>query len=198
MFSSAEIDRAKLAFPVLDGFHRAHIGRIFDRLRYAGDATESELITRPTLVQDRCGLEIYQSPSWREAAAHDASIAEAVASAQEERSLDLPSFTLKIERFDEYFPLAPSGRMFVLTPRAERAAEPSAGQGRPELEPALTSRERAIFDLVMTGSTTGAIAQALGISKGTVKNNKLRIYRKADVTSERALFQKFGRQTSAG
>lgn len=185
-FTDAEIERAKLVFPVLDGLHKTHVGRIFDRLRYAGDPTESELIVRPTLVQDRVGLEIFATPSWREAAAADGSIAEAVAAAADERSIELKEHTLKIERFDEYFPLAPSGRMFVLTAREAAPARPG-----PEIE--LTSRERAIFDLVMAGETTGAIAQALQISKGTVKNNKLRIYRKAGVGSERALFQKFGR-----
>jgi DNA-binding CsgD family transcriptional regulator len=44
---------------------------------------------------------------------------------------------------------------------------------------------------MMEGRTTGQIAQALEISKGVIKNYKLRIYRKADVTSERALVRKF-------
>lgn len=188
-FTAAEIERARLIFPVLDGFHKTHVGRIFDRLRFAGDATESELIRRPTLVQDRVGLDIFSTPSWREAAAADASIMEAVAGAGDARSIDLAHHTLKIERFDDYFPLAPSGKMFVLTARA-RTTE------RPEPELGLTSREKAVFDLVMTGATTGAIAQGLAISKGTVKNVKLRIYRKAGVASERALVQRFGRMAS--
>ena len=36
-----------------------------------------------------------------------------------------------------------------------------------------------------------ALALALEISKGVIKNYKLRIYRTADVTSERALVRKF-------
>jgi len=42
----------------------------------------------------------------------------------------------------------------------------------------------------MKGQATGQIAQALGISKGTIKNCKLRIYRKALVSSERDLVKK--------
>lgn len=188
-FTEAEIARTRLVFPVLDGFHKTHIGRIFDRLRYAGDANESELVSRPTLVQDRWGLEIFATPSWREAAAADASLGAAVAAIRDEPTISLESFTVKVERFDQYFPLAPSGRMFVLTPRAEPSG--SDDSGSPDL--GLTAREREIFDLVMAGATTGSIAQTLAISKGTVKNNRLRIYRKAGVTSERALVQKFGR-----
>jgi len=183
-FTAAEIERARLVFPVLDGLHKTHVGRIFDRLRVSGGPSASELLVRPTLVQDRVGLEIFATPSWRDAVSADPLIAAAVAGAGDERSIELADVTLRIERFDEYFPLAPSGRMFVLAPR-----DPSGA--RPDLD--LTARERAIFDLVMAGETTGAIAQALAISKGTVKNNKLRIYRKAGVASERALVQRFAR-----
>lgn len=191
-FTRSEVERAKRMFPILDGFHNAHLGRIFDRLRFAGDAGESGLMTRPTLVQDRHGLEIFATPSWREAAA-EPSIAAAVAAAHGGGSLVLENATLKVEQLDQYFPLAPSGRMFVLIPRAETlpAASP-AGEETP-IELALTAREREIFDLVMAGQTTGSIAQRLAISKGTVKNVKLRLYRKAQVTSERALVQKLSR-----
>lgn len=194
-FTDAEIARTRLVFPVLDAFHKTHIGRIFDRLRYAGDANESGLVSRPTLVQDRAGLEIFATPSWRTEAAADPSIGAAVASATGERAIALENFTLKIERFDQYFPLAPSGRMFVLTPRTE-TAEPGPPEDRKAPEIAWTSREREIFELVMTGATTGSIAQALAISKGTVKNYRLRIYRKAGVTSDRALVQKFARASA--
>lgn len=190
-FTPAEVARARLVFPVLDGFHATHVGRLFDRLRYAGDPSASELVSRPTLVQDRHGLEIFATPSWREAAAADPSLVEAVRRAGHERSIDLVGGALKIERFDERFPLAPSGRMFVLAPR--ETAAPPAAVGNGELHGALTAREREVFDLIMAGCVTGAIAQNLRISKGTVKNCRLRIYRKAGVSSERALVRKFTR-----
>ncbi|MDR4306222.1 helix-turn-helix transcriptional regulator [Chelatococcus sambhunathii] len=192
-FTAAEIERTKLVFPVLDGFHKTHIGRIFDRLRFAGEVNETQLAGRPTLVLDRHGLEIFANAGWREAAAHDPAILDAVASAGEERQITLPDFLLKIERFDRYFPLAPSGTMFVLAPKPEAGAEGAAERPSSAIESGLTARERDVFDLVMAGKTTGAIAQALGISKGAVKNVRLRIYRKAEVSSERALVQKFGR-----
>ncbi|WP_020181417.1 helix-turn-helix transcriptional regulator [Methylopila sp. M107] len=184
-FTAAEVRQAKLVFPVLDGFHKTHIGRIFDRLRFAGDANESELVSRPTLVRDRTGLEIFANASWRDAVAADPSIGEAVASVVDERAVQLADHTLKVERFDQYFPLAPSGTMFVLTERADAPVSAALG---PEL---LTRKEREIFDLVMAGSTTGSIAQALSISKGMVKKYRLQIYRKTGVASERALVQKF-------
>ncbi|WP_395666287.1 LuxR C-terminal-related transcriptional regulator [Methylocella sp.] len=190
LFDEAEIARAKLVFPILEAFFKAHIGRIFDRLRFAGEAQESELVSRPTLVLDRYGQEIFANASWREAAAADPAVGEAVAAARDERAVARGGFTLKIERFDEYFPLAPSGAMFVLTPREAGGDAPPSRAGA--LESVLTARERDIFQRLMSGATTGSIAQALKLSKGTVKNLRLRIYRKAGVGSERALVQKYG------
>ena len=192
-FTEAEIARTKLVFPVLDGFHKTHIGRIFDRLRFAGEANETQLAGRPTLVLDRHGLEIFANAGWRQAVAEDPAILDVVASAQGERQIALPDFLLKIERFDRYFPLAPSGVMFVLAPKPEPGAEPPPERPASAVPQGLTAREREVFDLMMAGRTTGAVAQALGISKGAVKNLRLRIYRKADVSSERALVQRFGR-----
>ena len=50
-----------------------------------------------------------------------------------------------------------------------------------------TPRERQILLLLMNGETTGGIAQKLSLSKGTIKNCRLRMYRKTGVSSERAL-----------
>lgn len=195
-FKEAEVSRAKLVFPVLDGFHKAHLGRLFDRLRFAGDATENELVSRPTLVRDRFGLEIFSNRGWREAASADPSILTAVDEAADQRAIRLDAQTLKIERFDQYFPLAPSGTMFVLIPNGESdpsdPEQPAPGSDAAAFGERLTARERDIFNLLLSGKTTGWIAQTLNISKGTIKNYKLRIYRKAGVTSERELFQSFG------
>jgi len=195
-FTKAEINRTKLIFPVLDGFHKAHLGRLFDRLRFAGDATENELVSRPTLVRDRYGLEIFSNQSWRDAAAANAALLEAVDAAADQRVIRLEGHMVKIERFDQYFPLAPSGTMFVLIPISEVDADLAdkrpSGPGVEDFEAKLTARERDIFYCIMSGKNTGLIAQELKISKGMIKNYMLRIYRKAGVSSERALFQAYG------
>jgi DNA-binding CsgD family transcriptional regulator len=78
--------------------------------------------------------------------------------------------------------------MFVLEPNAARVR---SGPALADARALFTPREYDVFSLMMEGRTTGQIAQALEISKGVIKNYKLRIYRKADVTSERALVRKF-------
>ena len=62
----------------------------------------------------------------------------------------------------------------------------------------LTRRERDIITLILSGQPSLRIASKLGISRGTVKNHRRRIYRKFDIASERELFVIFlGRQRSS-
>lgn len=192
-FSDAEIERSRLVFPLLDGFHKTHVGRIFNRLRYSGDAIERALSNRPTLVQDRYGLDIFATPSWQAEAARDEAIGVAVAAVRREGAVDVGEHTIKIEHFDRYFPLAPSGRMFVLTARESASDEPPEAANRHELERGLTKLERKVFDLILQGMSTGEIAQAIGIGKGTVKKYRHRIYGKTGVSSGRDLVLKFRR-----
>lgn len=55
----------------------------------------------------------------------------------------------------------------------------------------LTPREVEITALCLRGYPNAAIARSLSISHGAVKNHKLRLYRKLDITTERELFSLF-------
>lgn len=59
------------------------------------------------------------------------------------------------------------------------------------LWPELSARERDIVRLVLAGHPTAGIASRLGITPGTVKNHRRRIYGKLDITSERELFLQY-------
>jgi DNA-binding CsgD family transcriptional regulator len=56
------------------------------------------------------------------------------------------------------------------------------------LWPALTSREREVVSLILAGHASRDIAKRLGISPGTVRNHRLSIYDKLDITTEREVF----------
>ena len=45
--------------------------------------------------------------------------------------------------------------------------------------------------LILAGHPTANIAERLGITVGTVKNHRRRIYEKLDITTERELFLQF-------
>ncbi|CDX12769.1 Transcriptional regulator (fragment) [Mesorhizobium sp. SOD10] len=59
------------------------------------------------------------------------------------------------------------------------------------LWPELSSRERELVELILAGHPTANIAERLGITVGTVKNHRRRIYEKLDITTERELFLQF-------
>lgn len=59
------------------------------------------------------------------------------------------------------------------------------------LWPDLSMRERQLVQLILAGHPTATIADRLGITIGTTKNHRRRIYDKLDITTERELFLQF-------
>ncbi|VVB49356.1 Response regulator receiver protein [Beijerinckiaceae bacterium RH AL1] len=189
-FSDEDRAKAQHIFPALEGIHRAHVGRLFYELRYRSDNADRSLIQAPTLIVDRCGTPAYVSPAWRDAEQKLPDLRGVVASWHHDEkrrtltSLDVgPNHQIRIEAFDRDFQLAPEGFMLILEQASKLNDKVAAALEKLEL----TSRERDILTLTVQGKTTGEIAQALAISKGTIKNHRLRMYRKLNVTSERAL-----------
>ncbi len=60
-----------------------------------------------------------------------------------------------------------------------------------DLWPELSARERELVKLILAGHPTAGIARKLGITAGTVKNHRLHIYKKLDITTERELFLQY-------
>ncbi len=191
-FTRADIERAKLMYPALASFYRAHLGWLFNALRYADAPEAAGLVNRPTLIQDRTGERVYSNAAWDELVElHPQVHAVAAASAgPAPRQVELDGLLVKAEALGSDFPLAPGGRMFVIERRRSGSDAEHAG-ALANVFQIFTPRERDILDLVMQGRGTAEIAERLGIGAGTVKNCKMRIYRKADVATERALVTKF-------
>lgn len=188
-FSRTDVERARLVFPALEGCHRAHLSWLLTNLHRAGEAKFHGIENKPLLIQDRFGAEVYSNDAWNDLAATDRAISFKLKdlSAGVENTALLDGWVLKSEPLRADFPLAPHGRMFVLEPHLA----PAMVDYNCDAPSYLSRRERDIFTLIMNGSTTGQIAQALKISKGVVKNYRVRIYRKTEVNSERALVRKF-------
>jgi DNA-binding CsgD family transcriptional regulator len=72
-----------------------------------------------------------------------------------------------------------------------RALDHLARQAVEQSPVPLTRRERDIVALILSGQPSLRIAGRLGISRGTVKNHRRRIYRKLQIASERELFVTF-------
>ncbi len=193
-FSKTDVQRADQVFPALAGCHNAHISSLFSSMRNIREMELAGFVDRPMLVKDRFGADVYANDAWREAVVSDRDIPRLVSQLSRGSSPQfflLDSFALKVKRLEKDFLLAPEGWMFVLEPHCSQKQECSGRGQFPDLLKKFTPRERDILSLIMNDLSTGQIAQALEISKGTIKNYKLRIYRKADVASERALIKKF-------
>lgn len=192
LFSQAEVRRAQLMYPALASFYRAHLGWLFNELRHTDTPERTGLINRPTFIQDRAGQQVYASDSWNDLVREEPSIRSVVAALADRGSSQVTydAFVLKSEVLGPDFPLAPGGRMFVI----ERHASAYGAAHRKSVANVLrifSPRERDILDLVMKGRSSAEISDRLGITVGGVKNCKMRLYRKAEVTTERALIAKF-------
>lgn len=195
-FDAHEVALARKAFPLLNGLQRAHIGRIFDRMRFSGATAEIERLgVRPALVQDRHGAKIFTTRTWQTAVTENARILTAVQKLDGEHPVIVGDFVVSVERFDKYFPLAPGGRMLSLTPRGHGEGAGGPDDKKEQLLEKLTARERDVFNLIMSGASTSSISQTLSLTKGTVKNYKLRIYKKSGTGSERSLIQTYAERT---
>lgn len=195
-FRPGEVELAEAVFPLLDGFHAAHNGRLFAKLRRPGGLGDDQLADRPMLIRDRRGLEIMSTPAWRSAVANGRSIERALKACEVGRPSSFGPFILKKEVLSDYFPLAPGGAIYILLDEPQNRNLQGGTEDAAVLARSLTPQEAAVFQFIMTGTSTGEIAQRLAISKRAVLNYRVKIYRKAGVHSERALVQKFGAATA--
>lgn len=190
-FTRGEVERAELMYPALASFYRAHLGWLFNELRYADGREASGLVNRPTLIEDRSGERVYSNAAWDAFVARHPSILEAQElSARAPGQVEVEESVVKAERLGADFPLAPGGRMIIIE-RRPSSSRPERSGSLSNVFQIFTPRERDILDLVVEGRSTAEIAERLGIGVGSVKNCKMRIYRKADVATERGLVTKF-------
>jgi DNA-binding CsgD family transcriptional regulator len=106
----------------------------------------------------------------------------------------------EIERLELRFPVfAALHALHLRTRRPEPRPTPQASgdlkaatRGVPKkLWPELSARERQLVELILAGYPTALISKRLGITVGTVKNHRRRIYEKLDITTERELFLQY-------
>ncbi|HEV7252728.1 MAG TPA: LuxR C-terminal-related transcriptional regulator [Mesorhizobium sp.] len=75
--------------------------------------------------------------------------------------------------------------------KAEGASPQSEPQIPETLWPELSGREKQVVKMILAGHPTATVAKRLGITVGTAKNHRRRIYEKLDITTERELFLQF-------
>lgn len=201
-FATDEVGLLESLYPALHGLNRAHVSKLFCTLSGKVERRSSRVnIDQAIMIVDARGEQIYASAAWRRRAV-EPDVAAAVVSLSKDRNPQPQLGTgwlLHVEDLNETAPLAPGGKVYMLDDREEPA--------QPDLSDeiiarvcgvTLTPRETQIVRLILAGYPRALIAKALGLSEGTVKNHRRRLYFKMDITSERELLAAFLQYFASG
>jgi DNA-binding CsgD family transcriptional regulator len=181
-FTAAEIARIEHVFPLLAGLHNAHLKAIVS----PGMVVHAE--EKPLRLIDKGGKELAANVAWQRLANDPAS--------------GLHPALLELAHPGVTQVVLPDGRLLVRSCLAndfgaapggwcEQVEIPALAHARAPCDAwlaPLTQREREIVLLTLDGHPIAGIAERLGVSRGTIKNHRLRLYQKLDITTERELF----------
>ena len=196
VFTLAEVTGIRRLFPLLASLHRQHLSIFVTAGVDPGNSPIGP--ERPLRFVDMRGHEVFATRAWA-ALTNDPATADAIRSVMERGpcTLRLPSqMALRRTQLPPDFGPAPGGFCDEITPdiSADRpsAADVAAPKGLPAgLAAALSEREQEVVLLTLQGHPVIEIARKLGLSRGTIKNYRLSIYRKLDITTERELFGEY-------
>lgn len=184
VFSAAEVALAEELQAILLETHRQHIQRRIAQ-EVAVLAHGMNAATTEVLIRSDHGTSLFQSSGWERA------IAQAFGAAPGGMNLDLASTTagrdgwiLSRHKSPSHGCLLTDATIHVLR---RQHAEFEQRLERFAIIHGLTPRQQQIVALSLDGHPNASIARHLQLTVGSVKNHKLRIYQKLDITSEREL-----------
>jgi len=190
-FSQDDVAMMKVLYPIVRSLHQVHLDRTFSASGHSGQRDAQQAI----LILDDHGRVVFRNERWkrleRQGRAPDM---KAIAGVQGTGMSTLaPDLVFHWEGLPETFALAPRGRFCAVEPRGAGYVTADVGDALKQFQDrfGLTPRERNIVDLVLQGYPNAKIAAKLGISTGTVRNHRYRLYYKLDITTERELFYTF-------
>ena len=189
-FLTAEVARVRRLFPLLAALHRRHLS-IF--VTAGVDPGNSPIgAERPLRFVDQHGLQVFATKGWSERTADlELTAALATMTARGPCTMALKGgLALRRMRLPTDFGPAPGGFCDEIVAVPQPSAPLALGLPDPLAE-RLSEREREVVVLTLKGYPVIEIARRLGLSRGTVKNYRLAIYRKLDITTERELFGEY-------
>ncbi len=191
-FLAAEVARIRRLFPLLAALHRRHLGTIVTAGIDPGNSPIGP--ERPLRFVDQHGHQIFSTAAWAEQS-RDAEVAQAlqVVTARGPCTVHLKGhMALRRTQLPPDFGPAPGGYCDEISPdRQAGAAAPTTDDLPAQIAAPLSEREREVVLLTLQGHPVIEIARRMGLSRGTVKNYRVAIYRKLDITTERELFGEF-------
>lgn len=191
-FHPSEVTRIRQLFPLLAALHRRHLGTIVTAGIDPGNSPIGP--ERPLRLVDQHGQQIFSTAAW-EAATEEAELAQALRIVTARGPCTVPlkgQMALRRTQLPPDFGPAPGGFCDEISPdRQAGTATPTTDDLPARIAAPLSEREREVVLLTLQGYPVIEIARRMGLSRGTVKNYRLAIYRKLDITTERELFGEF-------
>lgn len=191
-FTEDEVRNLETVYPAIEGCCQSHLGLLFNETRKSDFSAGAPAIQSPRALFDHAGHHVYSNGNWSQATHRfpklkQLSAALAVSGAVEQISEE---WILRTKRLNSDFPLAPNGAMLVLE---KVTAAPTSYVSNEVADPltVFTRRERDVLRLVLKGMKNPEISSTLGVGGGSIRNIKLRLYRKSGVASEGELVSKF-------
>ena len=181
--------------PVVASLHKLHLDRAFALASTRGDPQEAGQQIA-FLVLDDDGRVVHESTYWHQLGLSPTVRNGILAMASAEPDGEAPTIEDYVVRWEGLavdFQLAPGGKIITiersLVPSPQLTLEDGLEAFRQRWH--LTNRETDIIRLILVGQPNSHISRNLGISLGTVKNHRHRLYNKLDITTERELFSMF-------
>jgi len=191
LFSQSEIERARQIFPVIEQLHALHVDRCV--FGWNGGYLDDSQIA--FMMVDSENNPAFRNVLWQTKVTPDRETKIRDLSAERSEGIEALDDGLVVhwETLDLQNVVAPGGKAYLLEEpspgyvdlAAKDLVEQFAGRYR------LTPRETEIVEYILQGHPPSLIATTIGVSVGTIRNHKHRLYYKLDITTERELFCMF-------
>ena len=190
MFSSEEIALARAVYPMLQRLNRLHVeSSLREGCRGFIDGS-----TMAVLVVDEAGQPVSDSLKRSQRRAPSVQDLRELTAGSSVGTLMINAHTaVHWNPLLTHHAFAPNGKVIVVEDRSPGYLDVTGGDWTARFSGlyGLTPRESQIVGRILKGSPSSLIADVMGVSVGTIRNHKHRIYEKLDITSERELFVAF-------
>lgn len=190
-FLPAEVDQVKSLYPMLERLHQLHIDRC---LFEWGPAylNDSEIAM---MIVDSSENVIFRNSNWQtalEGKSESYLLSNIDARNAGHVMLDA-DMVVHWQRLPDNNSVAPKGFALLLEKRAPGYLDTNDNQLIREFANAynLTPKETEIVSFILRGVPPSLIAEKMGVSVGTIRNHKYRLYYKLDISTEREMFSTF-------
>lgn len=197
LYSERVVETLNGALPLLVALNTSHQRTVMRGLLDRSDGLDHMVGAMAIFAMD--GSLLRANHEWRECAASTPQLEQALdlfEGDEPHAEVALEFGILKRTPLSDHVEIGPDGYVLSFEPGAAKPPVSLAQMSQEFLADELTAREREIVTMIIEGASSQDIADALGVSEGTIKNHRKRLYKKLAINSERELLARFIRYFS--